>query len=244
MRSAPVVGRAGDDVDVVVGQRVRHVAQQPRPVERLHLDRRHEDAVSASPSHSTSMSRSLCPRRQRHRVRAVGAVHRHAAATRDEADDLVAGHRRAAPRQPHHHVVEPLDVHARAVGALAAGAAWRTVIGSCSSSAPRPRAGSRATRWATRPRRDVVLADRGVQRVEVGVAHRDGRVRRARRVPTSFCTGRPSRRIALTSSSRPVSIASSRRSRENHWRILLRGAWATRRSSASRATGPRPRPSR
>ena len=32
----------------------------------------------------------------------------------------------------------------------------------------------------------------------------------------------PSRRSALASSSRPVSMASSRRSRLNHWRILLR----------------------
>ena len=38
----------------------------------------------------------------------------------------------------------------------------------------------------------------------------------------SFCTGRPSRRMALCRSSRPFSIASSRRSRENHCRILLR----------------------
>ncbi len=34
--------------------------------------------------------------------------------------------------------------------------------------------------------------------------------------------GSPSRRRALVSSSRPFSIASSRRSRLNHWRILLR----------------------
>ena len=38
----------------------------------------------------------------------------------------------------------------------------------------------------------------------------------------SFCTGRPPLRSARASSSRPVSIASSRRSRENHCLILLR----------------------
>jgi hypothetical protein len=38
----------------------------------------------------------------------------------------------------------------------------------------------------------------------------------------SFWTGRPSRRSALVSSSRPPSMASSRRSRLNHCRILLR----------------------
>ena len=36
------------------------------------------------------------------------------------------------------------------------------------------------------------------------------------------CTGRPSRRNASVSSSRPFSIMSVRRSRLNHWRILLR----------------------
>src|SRR5581483_8909462 len=45
-------------------------------------------------------------------VGAVGAVDRHAPAPGDEADDLVAGHRRAAARQPHQHVVEPFDVDA------------------------------------------------------------------------------------------------------------------------------------
>ncbi len=38
----------------------------------------------------------------------------------------------------------------------------------------------------------------------------------------SFWTGSPSRRSSLISSSRPNSMASSRRSRENHWRILVR----------------------
>ena len=43
-------------------------------------------------------------------------LHRHAATPGDEAHDLVAGHGRAAPRQAHEDVVEPLDVHAGAVG--------------------------------------------------------------------------------------------------------------------------------
>jgi hypothetical protein len=50
----------------------------------------------------------------------------------------------------------------------------------------------------------------------------------------SFCTGMPSRRRALASSSRPFSIASSRRSRENHWRILLRARGEATNSSQSR----------
>ena len=38
----------------------------------------------------------------------------------------------------------------------------------------------------------------------------------------STCTGRPSLRSAITRSSRPASIASSRRSCENHCRIFAR----------------------
>ena len=38
----------------------------------------------------------------------------------------------------------------------------------------------------------------------------------------SFCSGRPALRMARTSASLPASMASSRRSLANHWRILLR----------------------
>src|SRR4029079_14664020 len=57
---------------------------------------------------------------QAHRVRAVGAVDRHTAAAGDETHDLVAGHRRAATRQAHHHVVDALDIYA-GIGAPPAG---------------------------------------------------------------------------------------------------------------------------
>ena len=45
------------------------------------------------------------------------------------------GHRRAAPGQPDHHVVETLDVDADGRAPARAGAVgcWRAVIGSCSS---------------------------------------------------------------------------------------------------------------
>jgi hypothetical protein len=58
-------------------------------------------------------------------------------------------------------------------------------------------------------------------------------------LPWSFWTGSDSLRSALTSSSRPVSMASSRRSRENHWRILdrARGVWTMRSQSRD---GPAP----
>ena len=50
----------------------------------------------------------------------------------------------------------------------------------------------------------------------------------------SFWTGRPSLRSAFVSSSRPDSMASSRRSRLNHWRILLRARGLTTIFSQSR----------
>ncbi len=51
--------------------------------------------------------------------------------------------------------------------------------------------------------------------------------------------GRPSLRSAFTSSSRPVSIASTRRSRENQWRILVRARGVCANCSQSRL-GPAP----
>ena len=50
----------------------------------------------------------------------------------------------------------------------------------------------------------------------------------------SFWTGSPSRRSSLISSSRPSSMASSRRSRENHWRILERARDEATMASQSR----------
>src|SRR5579871_5555171 len=53
-------------------------------------------------------------------VRAVGAVHAHAAADRHVADDRVSRHGRAAFRQPHHDVVDAGDADAaRSANALA-----------------------------------------------------------------------------------------------------------------------------
>ena len=112
--------------------------------------------------------RVACSSPERHRVGAVGAVHADAAAAGDEADDLVARHRRAARGQPHEHVVEALDVQPT----LSACVRWRrgrsTVAGSCSvvvaaAEAPGDTLGDAA-------RRHVVLADRRQQGVEIGVA--------------------------------------------------------------------------
>ena len=149
----------------MLGEHLGDVAQQPRPVERLDLDRHHERGrLVVVP---LDLDDALGVIDEAGGVGAVGAVHRDAAAAGDEAHDLVAGHRRAAPRQPHHHVVEALDVHARGAAARRAGRrGGRCVVtGSCSS----PPRSSRCSRCTTALRRHVALADGGVEHVEVGV---------------------------------------------------------------------------
>ena len=175
-------------------------------------------------------------RAQAHRVGAVGAVHRDAAAAGDEAHDLVARNRGAAARQPHHDVVETLDVHAdvavRRVPGARGGRA--TVTGSCSSP-------PRSSRWM---RCTTALADTwsspiaDVERVEVGVVQLLGDLRHRRR-RRQLLHRQPSRRSAFTSSSRPASIASTRRSRENHCRIFERARGVCTNCSQSRL-GPAP----
>ena len=61
----------------------------------------------------------------------------------------------------------------------------------------------------------------GVERIEVGQVHLVGHLLEGRRAE-ELVQREAVRRRARASSSRPFSIASSRRSRENHWRILLR----------------------
>ena len=108
-------------------------------VERLDLDRHRVVAGRVVVPLDLDDAVGLTP--QAHRVRAVGAVHRDATTTGDEAHDLVAGNRRAATREPDHDVVEALDVHAdvavRRDPAHAAGG--RRVVGSCSSPPRRSR---------------------------------------------------------------------------------------------------------
>ena len=100
----------------------------------------------------------------------------------------------------------------------------------------------RLTRAATDSGRHVVLAD-GACRARRG-RRSSGRsaTSSSTLAPASFCTGRPSRRSALTSSSRPVSRASSRRSRENHWRILLAAPWGADDLQPVLRRARRPRP--
>ena len=79
-----------------------------------------------------------------------------------------------------------------------------------------------------------MLADRREQRVEVGVASCDATSSASTLLSQIRCTGRPSRRSSLVSSSRPASIMSTRRSRQNHWRILLRARGDATNCSQSR----------
>ena len=97
---------------------------------------------------------------QAQRVGAVGAVHRDAAAAGDEAHDLVAGHRRAAAREPHHHVVETFDVHAG--GRVARGSGPRRRALHRDRQLLLAAAQLRLHALHDRLGRDVALADRGV----------------------------------------------------------------------------------
>ena len=89
----------------------RHVAQQLRARSKASISTETTYALGALWSHSTSMTRSTCVRRLAPLAQSVRWTDT-PAAPGDEAHDLVAGHRGAAPRQPHEDVVESFDVHA------------------------------------------------------------------------------------------------------------------------------------
>src|SRR5581483_10081809 len=91
-RGHPVSGgvrRAGDDVDVVVGQHLGHVAQQLGPVERLDLDG--DDPAARALPVPLRVDQAGALAGEAGGVGAVGPVDGDAPAAGDEADDLVAG---------------------------------------------------------------------------------------------------------------------------------------------------------
>ena len=155
---------------MLVGHRLGDVGEQPGPVERLDLDRGDERPGDVVVPFDLDEPLTLA-RRQRHRVCAVGAVHRHATAARDEPHDLVAGHRRAAARQAHHDVVEPFDVHTGG-RPLLAGTRLANGRGQLLFAVGFAVAQLHGDARSDRLGRDVVLADGRVQRVEVGVVQR------------------------------------------------------------------------
>ena len=103
------LGRARDDVHVVLREHVGDVAEQLRPVERLDLDR--DDVGLRGVVVPLDLDDPVDLREQARAVGAVGPVDRHTTAAGDEAHDLVAGYRGAAPGEAHEDVVEALDVH-------------------------------------------------------------------------------------------------------------------------------------
>ena len=105
------VGAARDDVDVLFAERIGHVAQQLGTVERHHFNARaeHGAGLIAIPLDVDQARRLLG--HQALGVGAVRSVYRHTATAGDEADDVVARHRRAATRQPHQHIIQTLDVN-------------------------------------------------------------------------------------------------------------------------------------
>ena len=162
-----------EDVDVVVGQRVGDVAQEPGAVERLDLER--DDVGRRRVVVPLDLDEPLGLGGQAAGVRAVGPVDRDAAAPGDEPDDLVAGHRGAAAREPDEDVVETLDVHpGRAAARVAPGrpaGGDRDLLFAAGHLAPQP--------LRDRLARHVALTDRGLQRLDVGVVERLGDLLRA-----------------------------------------------------------------
>ena len=148
----------------MLGERPSDVGEQLRAVERLHLDARAEDAVRRASSHSTSISRS------RDSPASAVAFEQSSRCT-ETPRPRVTKPMIASPGtgvqhgEAHHHVVEALDVDARAAPGAGAGRAG-------------PQHGRRELLLARRrevalqalddaPARSMALADRRVERVEV-----------------------------------------------------------------------------
>src|SRR5206468_8034451 len=94
-----------DDVRTVLRERPRNVLQEPRPVPGIHRE------LDAEAPRRAAVPRDLRePLRiaaERLHVRAVLAVDGDPLAERDVPNDLVAGNRRAALREPNKHVRDP-----------------------------------------------------------------------------------------------------------------------------------------
>src|SRR5690606_31130985 len=103
-------GPGAEDVGAGVGHHVGDVRQQARPVDAVdhHMDRV-ISGLDALPGHVDEAVGVLG--HEAGQVGAAALVDGHTAAPGDVAHDVVAGHRAAAARQPHQHVVDALDLH-------------------------------------------------------------------------------------------------------------------------------------
>ena len=108
--------RAGDDVHAMIGQHTRHIAQQVRTIERLHLNLDHEYALGTGPLHVDHTFR--LPLLQVQHVLAIHTMHGHALVTRDETDDLISRHRHATACQFDPDVTHTLDGDAQRTGGV------------------------------------------------------------------------------------------------------------------------------
>ena len=166
-----------------LGERAREVLEQPGAVPGVDLQLDAEGGlVVALPR---DLGEALGVLLQRRDVLAVLAVDRDAAAERDVADDLVAGHRPAALGQPHHHVVDALDLDA--VAGRGAGGRVRSSLPrarpspGCSSATASPCLSRWSSLLTTTARRDLRLAQRDVEVVGLPEAHLADHVREQRR---------------------------------------------------------------
>ena len=154
-RSVEVETFAGEDVHVVLREHARDIREQAGPIERLDLDLHEEDALRAR--RPLDLDHPLGLVHQRLHVVAVRLVHRDAGAAGDEADDLVAGHRRAASGELHQDVGCATHQHA---GVRASAAAAATEPGS----ADRVRRPRRRRAPARRPSRAPTASRRDPRR--------------------------------------------------------------------------------
>ena len=93
-------------------QHEHDVGKQLQAIERLDIDLHLKRRVLRQVAFPMHLHDALGLGHELLGVRAVAAVHRHAAAARDEADDVVARHGVAAARQAHERAFHALHHHA------------------------------------------------------------------------------------------------------------------------------------
>ena len=161
---------------MLLGEHAGHVRQQPLAVEGLDLQLHHEHARGGRRPRDLDEPVGLCA--QLVGVGAVVAVHRHPVAGGDEPDDVVTRHRSAAAGQLHPHVVGADDGDTRVAGPsprLGAGGDRLRVFG-LGGRLVGP-ADSIAQQLGDVFGRHVVVADRGVECVDVLVVQVAGHLR-------------------------------------------------------------------